>query len=170
MKAFLQGKWFSHPLHPMLVHLPIALWTAAFVFDILTQFGIGGNALVRASFYAIGVGLFVALLAIPTGLADWWDVKPDKPAYNLGLYHLVLNAAATVVWAVNFFLRLGTLQDADVHSTPFIWLSALGTAFLLIAGYLGGRMVYAYGVSVARHTKEKWQRLAEEGGANVPRQ
>ncbi|MCI0393565.1 MAG: DUF2231 domain-containing protein [Chloroflexi bacterium] len=168
MKEFLQGKWFKHPLHPMLVHLPTALWTAAFVFDLLTQFGIGGNPLVRTSFYAIGLGLLVTLLAIPTGLADWLDIKPGKPARNLGLYHLALNATATVVWATNFFLRLGALEDSAVRPTPFVWLSALGTILLFVAGYLGGRMVYAYGISVARHSKEKWRRIAQEGGANLP--
>lgn len=40
LKDFLQGKWLGHPLHPLLVHLPTALWPAALVFDILSIAGI----------------------------------------------------------------------------------------------------------------------------------
>ena len=28
IKAFLQGKWLGHPLHPAMVHLPTGAWTA----------------------------------------------------------------------------------------------------------------------------------------------
>jgi hypothetical protein len=29
-------------------------------------------------------------------------------------------------------------------------------------------MIYAYGISVARLSKKKWRKIAEEGGAVVP--
>ena len=168
MKAFLQGTWLKHPLHPTLVHVPTALWTAALIFDILANLGIGGNAMVRTSFYAIGFGLLVALLAIPTGLADWWDIGRDKPAWKLGLYHLILNAVVTIIWAVNFYLRLDTAFVATTIASLPLLLSILGALILFISGYLGGRMVYDYGTSVARNSKEKWRRIAEAGQARVP--
>jgi hypothetical protein len=37
----------------------------------------------------------------------------------------------------------------------------------LVSGYLGGRMVFAYGVSVARLSKDKWRKIAEEGGSRT---
>jgi uncharacterized membrane protein len=167
MKNFLQGKWLGHPLHTFLVHLPTGLWPAALVFDVLTTLGIGGNVLTRLSFYAIGLGLLSALLAIPTGLADWWDIKRDKPAWKIGLYHLGLNLIITVLWAVNFGLRLQS--PADVVRVPdgLVVLSAAATALLFVSGYLGGQMAYEYGISVARVSKDKWRRIAEAGGANV---
>ena len=84
MIDFLQGKWLKHPLHPALVHIPAALWPAAFAFDLLSQFRTY-NAFVQLSFYGILLGLLVALLAIPTGYADWTDIRPEKPAWKLGL-------------------------------------------------------------------------------------
>src|SRR5215213_5058064 len=98
MKDFLQGKWLNHPLHPILVNLPTGLWPLALVFDLLSQVAPDGDALARTSFHAILLGLLATLLAIPTGLADWSDVKRDKPAWKIGLYHLLLNAAGAVVW------------------------------------------------------------------------
>ncbi|HEY4757591.1 MAG TPA: DUF2231 domain-containing protein, partial [Chthoniobacterales bacterium] len=65
---FLKGKWLGHPLHPILVHIPMAMWPSALVFDVLSQREIGGNVMVQLSFYAIAFGLAAALLAAPTGL------------------------------------------------------------------------------------------------------
>jgi hypothetical protein len=36
-----------------------------------------------------------------------------------------------------------------------------------VSGYLGGRMVYAYGISIARQSKKEWRERAEKGGARV---
>lgn len=168
LKEFLQGAWLGHPIHTALVHIPTALWPAALVFDVLTVLGIGGNPMVRTSYYCILAGLVVSLLAVPTGLADWWDIKPEKPARKLGLYHLGLNVVIVVIEAVNLYLRLGDeLEATAVGATPLL-LSVLAVGLLLVAGYLGGRMVYNYGTSVARLSKDKWRRMAEAGGANVP--
>ena len=49
-----------------------------------------------------------------------------------------------------------------------VGLSAFATLLLLISGYLGGRMIYAYGINVARLSKKKWRKIAQEGGAAVP--
>jgi uncharacterized membrane protein len=170
MKAFLQGTWLKHPLHPMLVHMPMALWPAALVFDVLANLGFGGNALVQTSFYAIGFGLLLALLAIPTGLADWWDISSDKPAWKLGLYHLILNVVATITWIINLWLRLDSRLVASSVPTVPLLLSILGTLLLIGAGYLGGKMVYDYGTSVARNSKARWRRIARAGHANLPPQ
>src|SRR4051794_16059982 len=90
MKDFLQGKWLKHPLHPILVSLPLGLWPAALVFDLLSYTPGGGNIMVRTSFCAIVLGLVGALLAVPTGLADWWDIKRERPAWKIGLIHMSL--------------------------------------------------------------------------------
>ena len=167
MKAFLQGFWLGHPLHPILVHIPTALWPAALVFDLLTRFDVGGNPLVYTSFYAILFGLVAAAAAVPAGLADWWEIKPDRPARKLGIYHMALNALVTLLFLVNLLWRLDHRDDESVATGPLL-LSVIGVALLAVSGYLGGRMVYDYGIAVARHSEEEWRRIAEAGGARVP--
>ena len=167
MIDFLQGKWLKHPLHPALVHIPTALWPMAWVFDLLSQFQ-SNNAFVQLSFYAGLLGLLVALPAIPTGFADWTDIRREKPAWSLGLYHMVLNVIVSILWAINLGLRAGSFQDDVSVPLGLVGLSSLATALLLVSGYLGGRMIYAYGINVARLSKEKWRKIAEEGGAAVP--
>jgi len=146
----------------------MAMWPAALIFDLLSQWQIGGNAMVRLSFYAILFGLATALLAAPTGLVDWSGIKREKPAWKIGLYHMALNLFVTLLFAVNLGLRWQTFhQDSEVDRIPLL-LSAVGTLFLIGSAYLGGRMVYEYGISVARMSKKKWRKLAAAGGANLP--
>ena len=166
--AFLKGKWLGHPLHPIVVHVPMAMWPGALIFDLLSQWEIGGNAMVRLSFYAIISGLAASLLAIPTGLVDWTGIKKEKPAWKIGLYHMGLNLSVALLFAINLGLRVQTFRhDTKVAGAPLL-LSAIGTALLIGAAYLGGMMVYQYGISVARMSKKKWRKIAEAGGANVP--
>src|SRR5437868_627890 len=60
-----------------------------------------------------------------------------------------------------------TCEASEVDRIPLL-LSAVGTLILICSAYLGGRMVYEYGISVARMSKKKWRKLAAAGGANLP--
>ena len=167
LKTFLQGKWLGHPLHPALVHIPTGLFPSALLFDILSRSGAGGNSMVRVSFFGLLLGLIVAALAAPAGLADWLEIKPGKPAYRIGIWHMVLNIFLIVVEAINLALRWNTYRwQVKVDLGP-LTLSAVGTGILLISGYLGSMMVFDQGIGVARMSKKKWRKLAIEGRANV---
>jgi uncharacterized membrane protein len=163
---FLKGKWLKHPLHPILVHVPMAMWPGALVFDLLSRWN--GNVMVRLSFYAIIFGLVTSLLAVPTGVVDWTGIKKEKPAWKIGLYHMILNLVVAVLFAINLGLRVHTFRyDTIVTGAPLA-LSIIGTVLLIGSAYLGGMMVYDYGISVARMSKRKWRKIAEAGGANLP--
>jgi len=164
----LKGKWLGHPLHPILVHVPMAMWPGALIFDLLSQWDVGGNASVRLSFYAIVFGLVASLLAAPTGLIDWSGIKKEKPAWKIGLYHMALNLVVVLLFAINLGLRWSTFRNATAVARTPLLLSAIGTLVLIGSAYLGGMMVYEYGISVARMSKKKWRKLAAAGGANLP--
>jgi uncharacterized membrane protein len=163
---FLKGKWLGHPLHPILVHVPMAMWPGALIFDLLSRWN--GNVTVQLSFYALIFVLVTSLLAVPTGVIDWSGVKKGKPAWKLGLCHMILNLVVAVLFAINLGLRVHTFRyDTIVTGAPLA-LSIIGTALLIGSAYLGGLMVYDYGISVARMSKKKWRNIAEVGGANLP--
>ncbi len=165
---FLKGKWLRHPLHPVIIHIPMGLWPAALIFDLFTRIGIGGNALVRLSFFCIALGLAATLFAVPTGLVDWTGIKKEKPAWKIGLWHMAMNLIVTALFAANFGLRFKDFQTAQFVGNAPLLLSGIGVVLLFFSGYLGGLMVYDRGISVARMSKNKWRRRAERGGANVP--
>ncbi len=168
IKGFLQGKWLRHPLHPALVHLPTALWPAALFFDLFSQTDRGGVVPVQIAYYAILLGLVVAAAAAVTGLADWLDIKPEKPARKLGLAHMLLNLTAVALFALNLWLRAQLPAATVTLPLPHLGLTVLGNLLLAVSGYLGGRLVYQYGISVARHSEPKLRRRAEAAGAKVP--
>jgi uncharacterized membrane protein len=168
IKNILQGRWLGHPLHPALVHLPTGLWPAALLFDVLSRAGVGGHAMVLVSFACIAGGLLAVLAAVPTGIADWSDVKRERPAWRIGLYHMILNVVATGTFGLNLWLRWDDVGRADVVSTGELLLSLLGVCVLAVSGYLGGRLAYEHGIGVARMSKGKWRRVAEAVHANLP--
>lgn len=167
MKRFLHGDWLGHPLHPILVHLPVGLWPAALIFDVLSVCGVGGNPMVRCAFWSIVLGIGGALGAAVPGYADWTDIGRDKPARSLGLYHLFLNLTALGIWFANAVVRLGSLDAAATPPLPLA-LSVLGTLILAAGVYFGMRMVYGQGTYVGWTALGKWRRIAQRGGANVP--
>jgi uncharacterized membrane protein len=164
----LKGKWLGHPLHAAIVHIPVALWPGALLFDLVSYAGVGGNPVVRLSFIAIGAGLAGALVAVPTGVADWSEIKQEKPAWKIGLAHMGANLVAIILYAVNLGLRLETFESATRIAPAPLILSAIGTVVLFGSAYLGGMMVYDHGIGIARESKRKWRKIAEAGNANVP--
>lgn len=168
VKEFLQGKWLGHPLHPAIVHVPVGAWIATAVIDILERNADSAKPALYVALYCVVAGLVGALLAVPTGVADWSSIKHEKPAWKLGLYHMALNLLAAIVWAANLGLRAKALHT-DQPVTPAILISSVAGAMLvIISGYLGSRMVFDDGISVARLSKKKWRRVAERAGANLP--
>src|SRR5438477_6693723 len=151
---FLKGKWLKHPLHPILVHVPMAMWPSALIFDLLSRWN--GNAMVRLSFYAIAFGLIASLLAVPTGVVDWSGIKKEKPAWKIGLYHMILNLVVALLFAINLGLRVHTYREQTVVVGAPLLLSIIGTPVILASAYLGGRMGSEYGISGARVSTKKW--------------
>ncbi len=151
-----QGRPLGHPLHPMLVHLPIGLWLLSFALDIISLTranAASGFAFNRASFYALLAGLAFAVLAMITGLADYSDIRRDHPARRTATWHMALNLTAFVVYAASAVMRY--LFGFYIPAPPLaaFVLSCVGVALISVSGYLGGVMVYADGVGVGRHRR-----------------
>src|SRR5690606_3499976 len=114
VKDFLQGKWLGHPLHPAIVHVPVGFWLAAVVFDVTMLAGWPGQAFFRISFFGIVLGTAGALVAAIPGLADWSGIKREKPAWKLGLTHMIFNVAAVLVWGFNGWIRWPRFREAEM--------------------------------------------------------
>jgi nitrite reductase/ring-hydroxylating ferredoxin subunit/uncharacterized membrane protein len=153
MKAFLQGRWLGHPLHPIFVHYPVGLWILSLVLDVITRFTSPNNALVVGSFYAMLGGTGIAALAAVTGLADWSDIRRDHEARRPATLHMIINLAAIGLYIVNLILRYASLDGGRVPLLH-IALSLLGIGAISVSGYLGGLIVYDDGVGVGRHRRK----------------
>jgi nitrite reductase/ring-hydroxylating ferredoxin subunit/uncharacterized membrane protein len=133
IRRLLSGTDLGHPAHPMLVQLPIGLWTSAWVLDIV---GLGRT---KAARKLVGLGVLTALPAVASGIFDWIDT--DEAEARVGLVHATANATAVACFSLSWWRRRG-----GRHSGLF-W-SMVGATVATIGGFLGGHLAYALGVGV----------------------
>lgn len=132
----------GHPIHPMLVTIPIGLWVFSFVCDLFFVFGSGAPAWSTVALYTMGGGIIGALAAAIPGFIDLLSL-PAGPR-RTALIHMAINLTIVVLYVINFWRRTLTPDNPD----GYVWLSLLTILMLLVSGWLGGRMVYVLGVAV----------------------
>jgi nitrite reductase/ring-hydroxylating ferredoxin subunit/uncharacterized membrane protein len=114
----------------------------------------------RGAEVAVIVGVFGAVAAAVTGLADWSDSYGAER--TVGLYHAGLNSLALILFIISAALRLGTSDGASVAAVA---LDVVGLVSVLVAAYLGGDMVFNKGTAV-NHTA--WEAGSDDFEAALP--
>ncbi|MEU8472471.1 Rieske (2Fe-2S) protein [Streptomyces sp. NPDC029006] len=134
----LHGRWLGHPVHPLMVQVPIGSWLSAAVLD-LRPVRSPGSALL------IGVGLATAAPAALAGAVDWAELHPQQQ--RVGLVHALANTAAVGLYGASLVRRLQG-REAAGRAYGFLGLTAVG-----LGGALGGHLAYRQ-ASGANHTEE----------------
>ena len=134
----------GHPIHPMLVPFPIAFLVGALLTDI-AYLKSGWAMWAYASSWLIGAGIVGALLAALFGFIDFFGDKRIRGA-STARYHMIGNLTAVVLSIVNFVVHMrdGAMAVAGLG----ISLSAIVVLLLLVNGWMGGHMVFRYGIGV----------------------
>jgi uncharacterized membrane protein len=145
-KSVLQGL-YGHPIHPILVTIPIGAWTSSLVFDVIAQVADDPAPFAAGSAWLIGIGSVGAVLAAITGGLDWKMIPRGTRAWTTGLTHMLLNIGILALYMVNLAVRRG--QGLDDVSVVALLMSVVGLAALGASGWLGGKLAYRYGVRVA---------------------
>jgi uncharacterized membrane protein len=138
----------GHPVHPMLVPIPIGLWVFSLICDFVF-ISTGDPRWAVTAYFTLGGGIVGALLAAVPGFIDLLGLH-DSRAQRLGVYHLVLNLAIVVVQAVNFWLRMHE-GGSDVLPRA---ISIVAVAALIASGWLGGHLVHVLGVTQPQNVGE----------------
>jgi len=133
----------KHPIHPVLVALPIGLWIFSLVSDVIYVMEWGGVIWNDVAFYTMAGGLVGALLAAVPGLIDLLAMSSGK-VKTIGIWHMCINLLVVALFAINLWLRYQSAAGA----APPVWLSVIGVVLLGVSGWLGGEMVYVHGVAV----------------------
>lgn len=133
----------GHPMHAMLIPLPIGLWIVSIISDLIFKFGYGGAVWNDVALYTLGGGTIGALIAAVPGFLDFTDINNPKTK-TIATWHMGINLAAVMLYAVNFRLRM---HRSPGDNLP-IMLSVVGIALITISGWLGGELVYVRGVAV----------------------
>ncbi|WP_189132682.1 Rieske 2Fe-2S domain-containing protein [Wenjunlia tyrosinilytica] len=138
VRDVLHGRWLGHPVHPVLVQVPIGAWMSTAVLDLMP-----GER--RASRTLVAVGLAAAAPAAWAGWIDWAELH--KRQQRVGLVHATTNVVAIVLYAGSLSARLKS-REALGRTLGFAGLAAVG-----ISGTLGGHMAYRQAAG-ANHAEE----------------
>ncbi|MEW2550694.1 Rieske (2Fe-2S) protein [Streptomyces zhihengii] len=146
----LHGRWLGHPLHPVMVQVPVGTWFSAAVLDLVP-----GQR--RAASVLIGVGLAAAAPAAAAGWADWAELQ--RRQMRVGLVHAAANL--TGVWLYTGSLVARSRGRTALGKTlGFAGLAAVG-----LGGAIGGHMAYRQ-ASGANHA-EAVPELVEPGWHDI---
>ena len=137
----------GRPLHPGLVHFPMALYPTSLVFDWLSHLAEDGSPYVKGAFALIVAGLLMSVPAAATGVVDFLAISSGSPAWRLAFTHLTVMLVTSGLFLASAILRA---RDLDVTSTPFglVVLSVVGVGLLFSGGLFGGDLVFRHGQRV----------------------
>jgi uncharacterized membrane protein len=131
-----------HPLHPMVVHFPIALSGAAFFFILLAYLR-KSAMLEQVAFANIALASAGTIVAGATGFMD-----------NLNNYDgAAPNASVKIILAILLFVLTTTISivryrnpDLFQKSNPFLYTASYGLCFgiALVLAFLGGVILYGF--------------------------
>ena len=134
----LSGTWLGHPVHPLLIVVPMGSWISAVLLDWL-----GGEDADTAADLLLGAGLAGAIPTVATGYADWADSEPSSDAVRrIGIVHAACNGTAAGLFAASLAARARGARGKG-KLLALVGLGAIGAG-----GYLGGHLTYAEGVGV----------------------
>ncbi|MFC8917652.1 Rieske 2Fe-2S domain-containing protein [Streptomyces sp. NPDC057116] len=134
----LHGRWLGHPVHPLMVQVPIGTWLSAAVLDMLPGRRRGARALIAVGLAAAG----------PSALAGWTDwAELPREQQRVGLVHAAGNITAVALYASSYAAR----RRGQVWRGKALGLAGLSA--VAVGGALGGHLAYRQ-ASGANHAEQ----------------
>jgi uncharacterized membrane protein len=140
-----KAKLAGHPIHQMLIVLPLGLFIFAAAIDILDGIGLV-EGLSQVSFWNIVVGIATGLFAAVFGALDWLAIPRGTRAKRIGLLHGAGNVVVVALFGIAALTR-GDNVGYD-PSAGAIVLEAVALLLGAVTGWLGGELVDRLGVGV----------------------
>ena len=153
----------GHPLHPPLTDAAIGTYTFATVAAVLSKVGIAETEAAQGWALALIVGLVIGALAALTGFADWIRISRGTPLFRTATAHMIAMLFATAFFLISIGAGYGDGMDGIVPDGAFI-LTLVGFGVLTLGGWLGGAVVFTYGMRVLNLVEEP----ARDAASPVP--
>jgi uncharacterized membrane protein len=128
----------KHAQHVVLIHFPIALFTAAVAFDFLALWT-KNRALAAAVYFNLLVAAAFTVPVVATGLVAWqWALEGQK-LKGILLQHMLLGCLSTLlIWLVcwiHFRVRRHPEEFSPKYRLP---IEAIAVLLVGLTGHLGG--------------------------------
>lgn len=159
----------GHPLHPMVVPIPIAALLGVFLADLMfiaTQ----DTFWPRLAFTLLGVGLAGGAVAALLGILEAASLQRARSSGTLWA-HGAGNVIAMIASLANFKIRWET---QSLWTDNALYLSGAVAALLFVTGWLGGSLSYKHGIGVSEHVGARLPDgnpdLTPDGRADIARE
>ncbi len=139
-----KAKILGHPIHQMLIPLPLGVLSISLVFDLIAL-ALDWPRLHDAAFLMIAAGVISGLLAAVFGLIDFLAIPNGTRAKRIGRLHGIGNVVVVALFAGSWFLRRDDPLRPELLA---IVLSAAAAGLAGITGWLGGELVDRLSVGV----------------------
>lgn len=149
----------GHPLHPPLTDATIGTYTVATAFGLLSALGVSEHNTATAWWLALVVGLVVTAPTALAGFVDWLGMTWGSPLWRTATLHMFAMLTATVFFGLAAIFGHGGYVDGDVTAGSLI-LTLVGFGVLTLGGWLGGTIVFVYGMRVLNLVEEPAARAA----------
>jgi uncharacterized membrane protein len=138
-------KVLGHPVHPVLIVLPLGLLAGSVVFDVVHLVS-RNAAFATIAFWDIALGVVGGLLAAVFGLLDWLQIPKDTRAKRIGIVHGGGNVIVVGLFALSWLVRL-TATDYEPGPLAYV-LSFAAVGLALVTAWLGGELVHRLGIGI----------------------
>jgi uncharacterized membrane protein len=149
------------PMHPIFVHFTIALTSASLIFDALGFF-LSKASLTAAGGWTIIGSAVMTLITISTGLTSASRAPVEEgEARSFLRAHMALGLIFYGLLVAVTFWRVSLWQNGRGISWLYLISLAVVSLVMTMQGYLGGELVYRYGVEVEQAHRELPERDAK---------
>jgi uncharacterized membrane protein len=135
---------FGHPLHPMIVPIPIAALVGVAITD-WVHLNTANEFWPLASYWLLIAGLISGVVAAGLGLIDLAGISRAR-SMGIGWAHAIGNVIVLGLSLVNFLIRRDSPLDPPGEA---IILSTIVFGGLLLTGWLGGELAFRHGIGVS---------------------
>jgi uncharacterized membrane protein len=134
----------GHPIHAMLVPIPIVCFIGAFITDVV-YWRTAAMMWANMSAWFLTVGLIVSIFVVLAGLIDFFGDRRVR-SLRAAWIHGLGNGLALILSIVNAFVHS---RDAYTSVVPTgLVLSTLVVLILAVTAWYGASLVYRHGVGV----------------------
>jgi uncharacterized membrane protein len=148
----------GHPLHPPLTDATIGTYTFATIAAALSKLGIAEQEAAQGWTLALIVGLVISGPTALTGFADWLQISRG-PLWRTATAHMIAMLVATAFFLIAIGAGYADGIDGAVTDGAFI-LTLIGFLMLTVGGWLGGAVVFTYGMRVLNLVEEPARQAA----------
>lgn len=137
----------GHPLHPPFTDATIGAYAVASILGILAVAGVATGRTTTGWWLALLVALCLTVPTAVTGLADWLRITWWTPLWRVATAHMLANVAAGGLFLAALLVGHGDYDAGALGAGPLA-LTLVAFATLTLGGWLGGTIVFVYGMRV----------------------